>query len=89
MFALFERYLPVLIEPVIGLGLGIEGIAEVAGAGAGHPVHGAVGQGKVVDQLLVATLVVLLHNAEVSHRCGYGSSNMQGLAISNLSSSPL
>ena len=44
---------------------------------------------KVVDQLLVATLVVLLHNAEVSHRCGYGSSNMQGLAISNLSSSPL
>ena len=59
-------YLPVLVEPVIGLCLGVKRVAEVAGAGRSHPVVGAVRQQEVVDKLLVATLVVLLHDAEVT-----------------------
>mmetsp|Transcript_6747 Transcript_6747/g.9225 ORF Transcript_6747/g.9225 Transcript_6747/m.9225 type:complete len:211 (+) Transcript_6747:163-795(+) len=39
----------VLVEPVVGLGLGVERVAEVAGAGGGNPVHGAVRQQEVVD----------------------------------------
>jgi len=58
--------LPVLVEPVVGLGLGVERVAEVGGAGGGHPVHGAVVKLEVVDELLVTALVVLLHDAEVS-----------------------
>ena len=59
-------YLPVLVEPVVSLGLGVERVAEVAGARGSHPVVGAVRQQEVVDKLLVATLVVLLHDAEVT-----------------------
>ena len=70
------NYLPVLIEPVVSLGLGVKRVAEVAGAGGGDPVHGAVVELEIVDELLVAALVVLLHDAEVSHRCGYKSINM-------------
>ena len=58
--------LPVLVEPVVGLGLGVKRVAEVGGAGGGDPVHWAVVELEVVDKLLVATLVVLLHDAEVS-----------------------
>ena len=63
--------LPVLIEPVISLGLGIKRVSEVAGAGRSDPVHGTIIELEIVDQFFVAALVVLLHNAEVSHRCGY------------------
>ena len=68
-----ERYLPVLIEPVIGLGLGIKRVAEVRGTRGSDPVLGRIVQQEVVDKLLVSTLVVLLHNAEVSLLCGDGT----------------
>lgn len=61
---------PVLVEPVVGLGLGIKRVAEVGGAGRGDPVHGAVSQLEVVDQLLVSALIVLLHDSEVANRAG-------------------
>lgn len=60
----------VLVEPVIGLGLGIKRVSEVAGAGRSDPVHRTIIELEIVDQFFVAALVVLLHNAEVSHRCG-------------------
>lgn len=58
--------LPVLIEPVVDLGLGVEGIAEVGGSGGGNPELLLVSAEHVVDQLLVLSLVVVLDNAEVS-----------------------
>ena len=61
------EYLPVLIEPVIGLGLGVKGVTEVGWTGAGNPVHGATVHLEVVGQLLVSTLVVLLHDAKVTN----------------------
>lgn len=61
-----ESNLPVLIEPVIDLGLHIKGIAEVGGAGRGNPVHRSVGSEEVVSQLLVLSFVVLLHDTEVT-----------------------
>ena len=64
---MIRRNLPVLIEPVVGLGLGVEGITEVGRAGGGDPVHWAIVELEVVDQLLVSPLVVLLHDTEVSH----------------------
>ena len=60
------RHLPVLIEPVVSLGLGIERITKVARARRCNPVHGAVRQEEVVRELLVAALVVLLHDAEIT-----------------------
>ena len=63
--------LPVLIEPVVNLGLDIKRIAEVGGTGRGNPVHGAVSGQKVVSQLLVLSLVVLLHDAEVTDGLAY------------------
>ena len=59
-------YLPVLIEPVVSLGLGIEGITEVAGARRRHPVHGTVIEKEAIRELLVAALVVILQDAEVA-----------------------
>ena len=62
---------PVLIEPVVSLGLGIERVAEVGWAGGSDPVVGTICHQEVVDKLLVSPLVVLLHNAEVSDRGAY------------------
>ena len=56
----------VLIEPIVGFGLRVEGIAEVGWTRARHPVHGAVVQQEVVDKLLVSSLIVLLHDSKVS-----------------------
>ena len=58
--------LPVLIEPVVNLGLSVEGVAEVGRPGGGNPELLLVGAEDVVDQLLVLSLVVVLNNAEVS-----------------------
>ena len=64
-------HLPVLIEPVVSLGLGIERVAEVGWARAGDPVHGTIVYEEVVRQLLVPALVVLLHNAKVANWGAY------------------
>ena len=61
------EHLPVLVKPVVSLGLGVERIAEVAGTGRSNPVVGTIGEEEVVDELLVASLIILLHDAEVSH----------------------
>jgi len=55
----------VLIEPVVGLGLGVNGVTKVAGSARGNPVVGAVGDKQVVDQLFVLSVVVVLENTEV------------------------
>ena len=59
-------YLPVLIEPVVDLGLNIKWVTEVGGSGGGNPVHVAVSGEDVVSQLLLSTFVVLLENSEVT-----------------------
>jgi len=55
----------VLIEPVVGLGLGVNGITEVAGTARGNPEVWAVGDEQVVCQLLVLSVIVVLQDAEV------------------------
>ena len=81
-------YLPVLVEPVVGLGLGVEGIAEVARARRRDPVHGAVVQQEVVDQLLVAALVVLLHDSEVTVRRGSHYIHKMAWSVNSLLKAP-
>ena len=67
-FVIFVLLVPktVLIEPVVDLGLGVDGITEVARSAGGHPVVRTVGNKKVVGQLLVLSVVVILQDAEVS-----------------------
>ena len=71
-------YVPVLIEPVVSLGLGIERVSEVGWARAGHPVHGTIVQQEVVDQLFVPALIVLLHNAKVANGSAYSVERVRG-----------
>lgn len=68
MVIVAEIYSPVLVEPVINLGLGIEGISEVARARRGDPVHGSVSGQDVVGKLLVSALGVLLKESERASR---------------------
>ena len=56
----------VFIEPVVSLGLDIEGIAKVGGSRRSHPVHISVSGQDIVGQLLVLSIVVVLHDTEVS-----------------------
>ena len=56
----------ILIKPVISLGLGVKGIAEVGWPGGGYPVGWSVGTQKVVDQLLVLPIVILSEDTETS-----------------------
>jgi len=56
----------VLIEPVVGLGLNVKRIAEVGGTGRGDPEHLAIGLEQVIGKLLVLSVVVILHNTEVT-----------------------
>ena len=66
-----EVSLPVLIEPVINLGLGVNGISEVRGARGGDPELVLISAEHVVDQLLVLSLVVFLNDTEVSSGTAY------------------
>jgi len=54
----------VLIEPVINLGLGVEWISEVRWSWRSNPVGWSLCAEKVVNKLLVLSLVVLLDNSE-------------------------
>lgn len=56
----------VFVEPVIGLGLGIERVSEVGGSGGGNPVGWPLSAQKVVDKFLILSIVVLLDNTETS-----------------------
>ena len=56
----------VLIEPVIGLGLGVDWITEVGWSGRGNPVSWSLGTEEVVDKLFVLSLIVLLNDSEAS-----------------------
>jgi hypothetical protein len=60
--------LPVLIEPVVNLGLGVNGVSEVGGSGRGNPELLLVCAEHVVDQLFVLSLVVVLDDTKVSDR---------------------
>jgi len=66
-----SRILPVLVEPVVNLGLGVEGVTEVGGSGGGNPEFVLIIAEQVVNQLLVLSLVVLLDDAEVSGSRAY------------------
>jgi len=57
----------VLVEPVVGLGLNIERVTEVGWAGRGHPESVPVLQSEAVDELLVLSLIVILHDSKVPH----------------------
>jgi hypothetical protein len=60
--------LPVFVEPVVGLSLDVERIAEVGRARRGNPeLLGLVDQ-QIVDELLVLALVVFLHDTEAANR---------------------
>ena len=56
----------VFVEPVVSLGLNIEGIAKVGGSRRSHPVHLSVSAQHIVGQLLVLSVVVVLHDTKVS-----------------------
>ena len=64
-------HLPVLVEPVVDLGLGIKWVSEVRGARRRDPVHGAISSQQVVSELLVAAFVVLLEEAKVTRSLAY------------------
>jgi hypothetical protein len=66
-----EWILPVLIEPVVNLGLGVEGVSEVGWAGGSNPEFVLISDEHVVSQLLVLSLVVVLDNTEVSESGAY------------------
>jgi hypothetical protein len=59
--------LPVLVKPVVDLGLGVNGVSEVGGSGGCYPELGLFIAKHVIDQLLVLPVIVLLENSEVSH----------------------
>ena len=62
-----SEYLPVFVEPVICLGLDVQRVAEVRWPGRRHPELLGLSDQQVVDQLLVLSLVVLLHDAEAAN----------------------
>jgi hypothetical protein len=64
LFSFFS--LPILIEPVVDLGLGVEGISEVRGSGGSDPEFLLISAQDIVDQLLILSLVVFLDDSEVS-----------------------
>jgi hypothetical protein len=61
----------VLIEPVVSLGLGVKRVSEVGWSGRSNPVSWSLGTEKVVNKLLVLSIVVLLNNTEVSGLSAY------------------
>ena len=71
MIQSFLRFLPVLIEPVVDLGLGVKRISKVGRSGGGNPEFVFIIAEHVVDQLLVLSLVVVLDDAEVSEGLAY------------------
>ena len=56
----------VLVEPVVWLGLGVQGVPEVRWPRRGHPVHWSVCAKHVVDELLALSVSVVLQNTKVS-----------------------
>ena len=56
----------VLIEPVISLGLGVKWVTEVGWSGGSDPVSWSLGTEKVVNKLLVLSIVVFLNDSETS-----------------------
>ena len=56
----------ILVEPVISLGLGVKWVSKVGWSGGGDPVSWSLGTEKVVNKLLVLSLIVLLDNTEAS-----------------------
>ena len=59
-------YLPVLIEPVINLGLDIERISKVRWSGRSNPMHISISGQKIVCQFFVSSLGVLFTNSKVT-----------------------
>ena len=62
-----SQHLPVLVKPVVGLGLDVEWVSEVGWTGRSHPESVFVFNCKSIHQLLVLSLVVVLHDSEVPH----------------------
>jgi hypothetical protein len=56
----------VLVEPVISLGLGVKWVSKVGWSGGGNPVSWSLGTEKVVNKLLVLSIVVFLNDSETS-----------------------
>ena len=56
----------VLVEPVIGLGLGVKRISEVWWSRWSNPVGWSLRAQKVINEFLILSLVVLLNDTEIS-----------------------
>jgi hypothetical protein len=69
----------VLIEPVISFGLGVEGVSEVGWSWRGNPVSWSFGTQKVVNKLLVLSIVVFLHDTEASWLSAYMKSRLKNM----------
>ena len=67
LFLFSDLNLPVLIEPVVDLGLGVNRVSEVGRSGGCYPELRFLSAEHVIDQLLVLPVIVLLENSEVSH----------------------
>jgi len=65
--------LPVFIEPVVDLGLDVQWVSEVRGAGRSDPVHISISSQQVVGQFFVSALVVLLTQSKVASSLAYSN----------------
>lgn len=79
-FVVLVLFVPqsVFVEPVVNLGLGVNGVSEVGRSRRSNPEFLLISAEHVVDQLLVLSIVVLLDDTEVSACLAY---SYQGLLV--------
>lgn len=65
-----ELNLPVFVKPVVDLSLDVKRVTEVGWARRSHPEFVGVRAVKVTLELLVLSLVVILHDSEVTDWSG-------------------
>lgn len=62
----------VFIEPVVCLGLSVEGVAEVRWSWGSQPVGWSLGYQKIIYEFLILPLCIVLENTEAPRLCAYG-----------------
>ena len=62
---------PILIEPVVNLCLGVNGISKVGWSGGCHPEFRFFCDEQVINQLFILPFVVFLNDTEVSASLAY------------------
>ena len=56
----------VFVKPVVGLGLGIEWVAEVRGSRWGQPVSWSLSDEQIINQFLIFPLRIILEDSKAS-----------------------